>query len=89
MEKLSPEQQERLQEYLETRKISKYRIAHDLNLSASTISNYLTGKTKPDGIKWELFRNYLGYGQDKIWSAHPMMKLPLKRLRPQTVWKQL
>ena len=50
MEKLSPEQQERLQEYLETRKISKYRIAHDLNLSASTISNYLTGKTKPDGI---------------------------------------
>ena len=52
MEKLSPEQQERLQEYLETRKISKYRIAHDLNLSASTISNYLTGKTKPDGIKW-------------------------------------
>ena len=87
MEKLSPEQQERLQEYLETRKISKYRIAHDLNLSASTISNYLTGKTKPDGIKWELPKN--GYGQDKIWSAHPMMKLPLKRLRPQTVWKQL
>ena len=94
MEKLSPEQQERLQEYLETRKISKYRIAHDLNLSASTISNYLTGKTKPDGIKWELFRNYLGISEewirtDKIWSAHPMMKLPLKRLRPQTVWKQL
>ena len=29
MEKLSPEQQERLQEYLETRKISKYRIAHE------------------------------------------------------------
>ena len=87
MEKLSPEQQERLQEYLETRKISKYRIAHDLNLSASTISNYLTGKTKPDGIIWEFPKN--GYGQDKIWSAHPMMKLPLKRLRPQTVWKQL
>ena len=94
MEKLSPEQQERLQEYLETRKISKYRIAHDLNLSASTISNYLTGKTKPDGIKWNYFVTIWefpknGYGQDKIWSAHPMMKLPLKRLRPQTVWKQL
>ena len=66
MEKLSPEQQERLQEYLETRKISKYRIAHDLNLSASTISNYLTGKTKPDGIKWELFRNYLGISEEWI-----------------------
>ena len=46
MEKLSPEQQERLQEYLETRKISKYRIAHDLNLSASTISNYLQDETR-------------------------------------------
>ena len=64
MEKLSPEQQERLQEYLETRKISNYFV---------TI--------------WEFPKN--GYGQDKIWSAHPMMKLPLKRLRPQTVWKQL
>ena len=41
MEKLSPEQQERLQEYLETRKISKYRIAHDLNLSAQ-YCNYHT-----------------------------------------------
>ena len=93
MEKLSPEQQERLQEYLETRKISKYRIAHDLNLSASTISNYLTGKTKPDGIKWELFRNYLGISEEWIRTGQnmvsPMMKLPLKRLRPQTVWKQL
>ena len=65
MEKLSPEQQERLQEYLETRKISKYRIAHDLNLSASTISNYLTGKTKPDGIKWELFGNFRRMDTDR------------------------
>ena len=85
MEKLSPEQQERLQEYLETRKISKYRIAHDLNLSArrnpmESSGNYFV-------TIWEFPKN--GYGQDKIWSAHPMMKLPLKRLRPQTVWKQL
>ena len=94
MEKLSPEQQERLQEYLETRKISKYRIAHDLNLSASTISNYLTGKTKPDGIKWELFRNYLGISEEWIRTGQNMVSTPhdetsLKRLRPQTVWKQL
>lgn len=76
MEKLSPEQQERLQEYLEARKISKYRIAHDLNLSASTISNYLTGKTKPDGIKWELFRNYLGISEEWIRTGQNMVSTP-------------
>ena len=82
MEKLSPEQQERLQEYLETRKISKYRIAHDLNLSASTISNYLTGKTKPDGIKWELFRNYLGISEEWIRTGQNMVSTPHDETSP-------
>ena len=45
MEKLSPEQQERLQEYLETRKISKYRIAHDLNL-------YIQLSDRQDETRW-------------------------------------
>jgi transcriptional regulator with XRE-family HTH domain len=86
MEKLSPEQQERLQEYLETRKISKYRIAHDLNLSASTISNYLTGKTKPDGIKWELFRNYLGISEEWIRTGQNMVSTsPKKTPAPNSV----
>ena len=76
MEKLSPEQQERLQEYLETRKISKYRIAHDL------ISNYLTGKTKPDGIKWELFRNYLGISEEWIRTGQNMVSTPHDETSP-------
>ena len=65
-----------------TRKISKYRIAHDLNLSASTISNYLTGKTKPDGIKWELFRNYLGISEEWIRTGQNMVSTPHDETSP-------
>ena len=65
-----------------TRKVSKYRIAHDLNLSASTISNYLTGKTKPDGIKWELFRNYLGISEEWIRTGQNMVSTPHDETSP-------
>ena len=65
-----------------TRKVAKYRIAHDLNLSASTISNYLTGKTKPDGIKWELFRNYLGISEEWIRTGQNMVSTPHDETSP-------
>lgn len=60
MEKLTEEQQQRLKKYLQEKGITKYRIAHETNLSATTISNYLNGNTKPDQIKWGLVRKYLG-----------------------------
>ena len=57
-------------------------ISHDLNLSASTISNYLTGKTKPDGIKWELFRNYLGISEEWIRTGQNMVSTPHDETSP-------
>ena len=37
---------ERLQSIIEERQISKYKIAKAIDISASTVSNYLKGKTK-------------------------------------------
>ena len=39
---------ERLQSIIEEQRISKYKIAKAIDISASTVSNYIKGKTKPD-----------------------------------------
>ena len=42
---------ERLQEVMNEKGYTKYRVAKALNMSATTISNYLNNKTKPDTTK--------------------------------------
>lgn len=49
MEKLSPEQQERLQEYLETRKISKYP---DRTRSEPLRLDYIQLSDRQDETRW-------------------------------------
>ena len=56
---------ERLLEVMKEKGYTKYRVAKDLNMSATTISNYLNNKTKPDTTKLEVLSRLLGV--NRIW----------------------
>lgn len=51
---------ERLQEVMNEKGVTKYRVAKDLRISATTLSNYLNNKTKPDVTKLEVMSRLLG-----------------------------
>jgi len=55
---------ERLQSIIEERQISKYKIAKAIDISASTVSNYLKGKTKPDSTKLTVLSKLLGVNKE-------------------------
>lgn len=55
---------ERLQSIIEERQISKYKIAKAIDISASTVANYLKGKTKPDSTKLTVLSNLLGVNKE-------------------------
>lgn len=55
---------ERLQSIIEERQISKYKIAKAIDISASTVSNYLKGKTKPDSTKLTVLSRLLGVNKE-------------------------
>ena len=50
----------RLQEVMNEKGVTKYRVAKDLHMSATTLSNYLKSKTKPDVTKLEVMSRMLG-----------------------------
>ena len=50
----------RLAYIIKNKGISSYRIATDLNIGKSTISNYLKNMTKPDSSKLDAICSYLG-----------------------------
>lgn len=51
---------ERLQEVMNEKGFTKYKVAKALRISATTISNYLNNKTKPDTTKLEVMSLLLG-----------------------------
>lgn len=55
---------ERLQSIIEEQGISKYRIAKAIDISASTVSNYIKGKTKPDSTKLAVLSKLLGVNKN-------------------------
>lgn len=55
---------ERLEEIIEERGISKYKIAKAIDISASTIGNYVKGKTKPDPTKLSVLSKLLGVSKN-------------------------
>lgn len=56
---------ERLHEMMIEKGITKYRLAKDMKISATTISNYLNNKTKPDLTKLEVLSEHLGV--NRVW----------------------
>lgn len=56
---------ERLAYVIDNIGISRYRIATDLNIGKSTITNYLNNLTKPDSSKLDAICNYLNI--NKTW----------------------
>ncbi|WP_251620711.1 helix-turn-helix domain-containing protein [Odoribacter lunatus] len=60
---------ERLQSIIEERQISKYKIAKSIDISASTVSNYLKGKTKPDSTKLTVLSRLLGVNKEWLQSG--------------------
>ncbi|HJA15124.1 MAG TPA: helix-turn-helix domain-containing protein [Candidatus Butyricimonas faecavium] len=51
---------ERLQKVMDEKGYTKYKVAKALHMSATTISNYLKSKTKPDTTKLEVISLLLG-----------------------------
>lgn len=51
---------ERLQKVMDEQGYTKYKVAKALHMSATTISNYLKNKTKPDTTKLEVMSRLLG-----------------------------
>ena len=60
---------ERLQEVMNEKGYTKYRVAKALNMSATTISNYLNNKTKPDTTKLEVLSHLLGVNRNWLGSG--------------------
>lgn len=66
----------RLKEIIEEKKLTRYRIAKDIKISASTILNYLNANSKPDSTKLELLANRLGVNTEWLLSgAGPKYRL--------------
>ncbi|MBF0651091.1 helix-turn-helix transcriptional regulator [Dysgonomonas sp. GY75] len=55
----------RLMDAMELRRITRYRLAKDCNLSPTTITNWLTGKTLPDKTKIQAVSEYMDV--DPVW----------------------
>lgn len=51
---------QRLQEAMEEKNITSYRISKAIKISASTVGNYLKGKTSPDDMKLATLCDLLG-----------------------------
>ena len=51
---------ERLQQVMDEKGYTKYKVAKALRMSATTISNYLKSKTRPDITKLEVMSSLLG-----------------------------
>lgn len=51
---------ERLLQVMLEKGFTKYRLSKELKLSATTISNYLKNRTKPDMTKLEVLSDHLG-----------------------------
>lgn len=51
---------ERLQQVMDEKGFTKYKVAKALRMSATTISNYLKSKTRPDITKLEVMSSLLG-----------------------------
>ena len=69
---------DRLKKLTEIKRVSNYRIAKETNISRSTISNYLDGKTKPNMSHVKLIADYFGVsenwllnGDGNMVNAHP------------------
>ena len=60
---------ERLPEVMNEKGYTKYRVAKALNMSATTISNYLNNKTKPDTTKLEVLSHLLGVNRNWLVSG--------------------
>lgn len=59
---------ERLHQMMLEKGFTKYRLSKDLKISATTISNYLNNKTKPDMTKLEVLSDHLGV--NRAWLLH-------------------
>lgn len=71
---LTKEVQERLEQAIATRGFSHYKIAKELKISATTISNYLTGKIKkPDNTKLEAICHLLGINMEWLLTGRHMV----------------
>lgn len=56
---------QRLKEILEEKGVTMYRISKEVGVSKSTLTNYITGRTKPDSIKLAAICDFLGV--NKVW----------------------
>lgn len=74
---LTKEIRQRLKNAITSQKISNYKIAKELNISATTLSNYLTGKVKKaDNTKIEAICRLLGVSLHWLVTGKDMVKLP-------------
>lgn len=74
---LTNEIRERLQHSIKAHKLSNYKIAKELNISATTLSNYLTGKVKKaDNTKIEAICRVLGISLQWLVTGQDMVKVP-------------
>lgn len=55
---------ERLQEMMDEKGFTKYRVSKKLGMSATTIANYLNSKTRPDNTKLEALSFLLGVNRN-------------------------
>lgn len=73
---LTKEIRQRLKNAITSQKISNYKIAKELNISATTLSNYLTGKVKKaDNTKIEAICRLLGISLHWLVTGQDMVKL--------------
>ncbi len=71
---LTKEVQERLKQAIAIKGYSHYKIAKELNISATTISNYLTGKIrKPDNTKLKAICHLLGININWLLTGQDMV----------------
>jgi len=57
---------EKLTSLQEERKVSNYRIAKELRISPTTLTNWKTGATKPSRAYVHLLAEYFGVGEETL-----------------------
>ena len=71
---LSKEIQERLAQAIRKKGLTNYKIAKELKISATTLSNYLKGKVKkPDNTKLEAICNLLGISTHWLYTGQDLV----------------
>ena len=74
---LSKEIQERLAQAIRKKGLTNYKIAKELKISATTLSNYLKGKVKkPDNTKLEAICNLLGISTHWLYTGQDFSHKP-------------